>query len=269
MNSDPLIINLPDVLSRSDKLFRDIEQSTAGREAFLRDPVGTLSRILFPDRPEGTAARIESANHFLFALLTNRRFMDWMEEYKRDNVKRIPELRQASEATDPATAIRLFTHALNRADLYRDVVEGIFKCLDLESLNSLLALSGDGGSLRADAGQCRPEVRVDSDTANRTIRLSLSLEGGEGPKGLSPVARPPVVVFVVAIAVAVVVYAAFWFDGEHRIPEGLTREDLLRITKTLSEQLSYRAEQMRSEGKLSGRRELDVIVDNSTPGGQR
>lgn len=147
MRSDELLIlNYGGFTDKVGGFYRDLNDSEALRELFLKDPAGILSRRLFADSSLQllTAARINQANRLLFSLLSNAKFLAWAREYEKALRERYQSPKRPKKAAgDEDEATKTLVAKLDRAELYRDLVKATMEFADLEWFYSRMVLDPD------------------------------------------------------------------------------------------------------------------------------
>ena len=213
MRADEYLVLHYDRLSEGVQAFFDrLEASAAFRELFLKDPAGTMSEVILGGQPSG--ADLNQANRLLFALLGNRGFMEWAENYQRGLADRG---QQGGE--DGAERLKLVAATMDRSQLYGDLVRAIVEHADLETMYSIVVRGDDLPSIAPGPQQ---EVAVYTET------------------------------FIAGYVVALFVLVVTQIDVSPAAPmETLSRVDLERVSGLVAERLTAQAEQLRADGALT------------------
>ncbi len=228
MKADELLVLHYESLSqRAESLFQDLNKSLALRELFLKDPTSVVvERILGRDQ-KPSETRINQVNRLLFSLLSNTKFMEWSRQFQE---KMEAQLQEIAQSEDPIEAMKLLLVRLNRAKLYQEIAEAALQFSDVETLYSLFALSSTRASFSA------AEIRG----LVEPIEAATEEAGNVFP---IPVTALAILVLVVLVLIPGVT--------NEPTPLKLSRQDLLRISAFLSQQLTARAQEVRQTGKLT------------------
>ena len=232
-------------------LFSRLDSSPSLREAFIQNPSGIMTQLVFPGYRQPSIAQVNQANRLLFSLLSNPRFMDWANRFQENLDEQVREIRRDVE--DEAEAIKLLTARLDRTVLYRELMQAVQERGDLELLYSLMVRSpnrvnyiepGSGGT----GSPCPdPEDPLcdDPDAPSDPI----------GPISDTFVASETVVVIIAVAAFFIVVTQ---IDATPKpTPEGLSRRDLQAVSGFFADRMRERAEQVRESGALTSLEAFD------------
>lgn len=218
-----LVLNYPNLKKRLQELYLRLNDSVAFQSLFLNDPAGILSKTLMYDYNHPPQAVINQANRLLYALLSNPKFMEWAKKFQARIEKQAIEI---SNVDDPDEALRQMTVLFDRNELYNELIEGIQKYGDVEMIFSLISMDPDKGK--------KPPVL---DVAGRPQIYDTAVE-------VETLIYALVAAAVFAIAVAAV------FIGMGAVPDGVSREDLKRLSDHISKEFADRAYKLRNSGKL-------------------
>lgn len=201
------------------ELLRDVEDDTAVRQLYLRDPMGVITRTVFPDQ-DVPAPELSRGNRLLFALLTNDKFLDWSRSYETDLLKKAVE---ATNIEDPSTALRSYLAVVDRSSIHQDLAAAAAEFADPELIAAL--------TWRPDRqGIGRTKFPINADVAVEVETL---------------------VYVAVAVAVAVVAVAVAVAGRETDIDQTiLNRQDIVAISRVLTGELTEHAAKIRESGQL-------------------
>ncbi|MGF9816272.1 hypothetical protein [Bacillus toyonensis] len=238
-----LILNISHLRKKSDTFYRKMDNSLTYREKFLRDPVKIISKDLLEITCEKESIRISKTNHLLFALLSNKKFMEWVEQFEREVQSKV---NNAITSDDPKVAELELASYLNRTYYYREIVQAMFECLDVETFEALLNLNRETGDISSSNPNIGFNVRYE-----KPDQISISLD----PTSLAEQVFDDSTVVCVAIAIyAVAAIAVFGVAvAAVALAEGpglLSRADLQRISNFMTKELTQRAHLLRKEAEL-------------------
>jgi hypothetical protein len=189
-------------------------ESPAFRALFLKDPAGTASAMLLPADEQPPAAQIRRANRLLFALLSNAGFMEWAAGFQARLNEQVATVENVPEGERPKMAAA----TLDRAAVYREIVDAMAKHIDPEIMASLL--------------------------------MAASTGGGAGITSRPPDRQVPVVVLDAPFIVAYQISVDIVYIVSGATIGALSRVDLERAAAFLSEELPARAREVRASGAL-------------------
>ena len=73
---------------RVSDLFDELEKNPELAQVFIRNPIIVLQSKIFPEFPTFDEDTINKANQFLFSVLSNDKFMKWLENYQKETINR-------------------------------------------------------------------------------------------------------------------------------------------------------------------------------------
>jgi hypothetical protein len=239
--TEPLILNIPDLSSKADTFFRQMDASITYRESFLRDPVGSLSRLLLGGPCGKSSARVSKTNQLLYALLSNQKFMTWSESFQKEVDSQVATALKGNEgSSDECT----FASHINKTYYYRQIIKAMYESLDVETFEALITL--DRETARAPTSRTEGGFVMKQDRPDR-VSITLDPDSGENREVMCDIC-----VVCIAIAVyAVALVAVFVVGFAGRVSDSLTRVDLQRIASMIVTDLTERAAMLRKEGELS------------------
>ena len=84
--NDYLISNGINLRKRVSDLFDELEKNPELATVFIRNPIVVLQTKIFPEFPEFDVDRTNEANQFLFSVLSNDKFIQWLEKYQKQTI---------------------------------------------------------------------------------------------------------------------------------------------------------------------------------------
>lgn len=211
-SDDLLVLRYDDLSARSTAFYQKLAESPAFRALFLKDPAGTASAMLLPDDEQPPPGQIRRANRLLFALLSNPGFMEWAAGFQSGLRERV-----GAEDLPEAERRKLAAVTLDRAAVYREIIDAMVEHMDAEMLASLLA----GGSAGAAGVAARPPDR----------QLPVAV-----------LDTPAVIIAPYNLWVVIEVAGS--------VVDAVSRVDLERAAAFLSEEVPARAREVRASGAL-------------------
>lgn len=215
-SDDLLILNYERLSARTTELYGKMAESAAFRALFLKDPAGTISRMLLPDDDQPPPSQIRQANRLLFALLSNDGFMEWAAGFQKRMQSRVGAIQ---EVDDDGERHQLAAATLDRTAVYREIVDAMVTHLDAEILASIL--------------------------------VGVPADAREGLASRLPDRPMPVVVLDYPVIIIAQSDTQVAFVMEGRLTEGVSRVDLQRAATFLAEELPARAREVRASGALT------------------
>lgn len=85
--NDYLISNGINLRKRVSDLFDELEKNPELANAFIRNPIVVLQTKIFPEFPKFDIDQTNEANQFLFSVLSNDKFVQWLEKYQKQTIK--------------------------------------------------------------------------------------------------------------------------------------------------------------------------------------
>jgi hypothetical protein len=85
--NDYLISNGINLRKRVSDLFDELEKNPELSNAFIRNPIVVLQTKIFPEFPKFDIDQTNEANQFLFSVLSNDKFVQWLEKYQKQTIK--------------------------------------------------------------------------------------------------------------------------------------------------------------------------------------
>lgn len=243
-----LVLNYAGFSRHVRSLFWKMRDSRAYAELFIRDPAGVISKKVFPGYPQPMPGTLNQANRILFSLLSNARFMEFTRSLQEDLEARARELAETEGIEDFGEALRLYSTRLNRTELYGRLADGISESIDREMLFALTLKDPhsypvpDGG----DGGTWCPEI---PQPGGNLPDLCPDPTPNPHPNPMDTVAYHEVAIVTIAVAVAFVVVTVIDFTPKP-VPLGLSREDILAVTRHVTEQFQRRVAEVRESGVL-------------------
>jgi hypothetical protein len=221
-----LILDRGGFSQQASELFKRLNRSASFREWLVRDPAGAIASVLFSGQQRIPAARINQGNRVLLALLSNQNFLAWSREFQGRIQK---EVEQVGKGEDAAEAARMVAATIDRSRLYREIIEASLKFMDQETLYGLLVVDPDEAA---------------SGFVDRAVA------------GVNPALAADVAVDIETFIYAVVAVAVFLVLTQIDInpivaPEGLSRQDLQRVSGFVADRLTQRAQELRGSGALT------------------
>jgi hypothetical protein len=242
-----LVLNISELSEKADNFYRQMDDSLTFRETFLRDPVGILSKDILGGTSEKEPIQLSKTNRLLYALLSNKKFMEWAEGFEKNVQSKISATLTSNDPKE--IEMELAAH-LNRTYYYREIVQAMFSTLDVETFEALLNLNRESASSLLTDKDVRFKVSYDGPD-----KISISRDSSIGPLAQESVSDW--VVVCVAIAVyAVGVLAVFAAATAAiavaivEVPRPLSRTDLQRISGFMTKEFTQRAELIRQEDEL-------------------
>lgn len=93
---EPLVLKKGDLRKNTAALFEKLESDEKLRDRFIQNPVQMLSERVFKQKvPRQT---VSESNRFLFSILANERFLDWLAKWKAENRDRKLEKNEFNRA---------------------------------------------------------------------------------------------------------------------------------------------------------------------------
>jgi len=77
--SRPLILKEENLRQNTIALFEELKRDPEARESFIRNPVGQVSANIF--QRDVSPQHLSDANRFLFSMLANDKFRQWLDNY--------------------------------------------------------------------------------------------------------------------------------------------------------------------------------------------
>jgi hypothetical protein len=219
-----LILEYDNLARATEGFYERLNSSPAFQQAFLDDPMGILRRSIFPNAPLPPEGVLNKGNRLLYALLSNANFMSWANEFQASMEN---EVQQAMRQTDDRNeAIKSLLVSFDKNRMYSEIVDGILNSIDKETLYSLVIGTNLNDTLSS--------LRVRSTEYVYTNEYVASE------------------LYVAAYLVAVLAIVITQFDATPIVePQGINREDLQRISGSLTSSLREKAVQIRESGALS------------------
>ena len=81
---DYLIVKGVSLRKRVSDLFDELENNPELAQVFVRNPILVLQSKILPEFGELDEDSINSANQFLYSVLSNDKFMEWLENYRTE-----------------------------------------------------------------------------------------------------------------------------------------------------------------------------------------
>jgi hypothetical protein len=232
MSSKALLILEYDNLDRGAAAFyQQLNNSPALQQAFLDNPAGILRRMMFPNAPFPPEGVINKANRLLYALLSNQNFLSWSEQFQASLDS---EFQQVMQAENRSEAVKGFLASFDRNRLYSEITDGILGSIDKETLYSLVV----GTNLNDTVSSVRVRSVEYVYTNDYVVSESYA---------------------AVYLLLYVVILVAAGFSQIDQ-PEVISREDLLRISTSLTSNLQEKAVQVRDSGALTSIDSVDKGV---------
>jgi hypothetical protein len=232
MSGKGLLILEYDNLDRGAAAFyNQLNNSPALQQAFLDDPAGILRRMIFPNAPFPPEGIINKANRLLYALLSNQNFLSWSEQFQASLDS---EFQQVMQADNRSEAVKGFLASFDRNRLYSEITDGILGSIDKETLYSLVV----GTNLNDTISSVRVRSTEYVYTNDYVVSESYA---------------------AVYLLLYVVILVAAGFSQIDQ-PEVISREDLLRISTSLTSNLQEKALQVRDSGALTSIDSVDKGV---------
>ena len=85
--NDYFIANGINLRKRVSELFDELEKNPELATSFIRNPIVVLQTKIFPELPKFDIDQTNEANQFLFSVLSNDKFMQWLEKYQKQTIK--------------------------------------------------------------------------------------------------------------------------------------------------------------------------------------
>jgi hypothetical protein len=228
--SDFLILNIDDFGANVQRFFKTLEQSDAHKQLFVSDPSGVITKMLLPDVPFSEST-INDANRILYSMLSNAKFMKWANEYQQ---KLYDEALETTKIKDPDEAMKIMTALFDKRKIYADLVQGLIDSGDKEIVGTIIVARGTPGTPTKNPprypGRGTPADPTPNPVLIETIIVGFLLE---------------IVCVIVLIGVVMAIL---------RPPgpiDGVSRDDLLKLSAALGKQLEKKASEQRRSGKLS------------------
>ena len=77
--NDYLVANGISLRKRISELFDELQKNQELAQVFIRNPITVLQSKLLPEFKDADEELINAANQLLYSVLTNEKFMDWLE----------------------------------------------------------------------------------------------------------------------------------------------------------------------------------------------
>jgi hypothetical protein len=84
--NDYCIANGINLRKRVSDLFDELEKNPELAAAFIRNPIVILQTKVFQEFPKFNVEQTNEANQFLFSVLSNDKFMRWLEKYRKKTI---------------------------------------------------------------------------------------------------------------------------------------------------------------------------------------
>ncbi len=223
-----LALHYDGYVEMAQKFFRQMNASNSYREVFFNNPAEVLAHTVLNDTVSIPSSQINRANLFLYALLSNKKFMDWTKHFQEKVQSDIAKLGQGEQSTE---AIKSYLASLTKQKLYEELINGMQSTIDRETWNILLVKgTGPGTSVKI------PDVL-------REIKLAFVT-------GINQDVAVEIETLIYAVDVAavfVVIVAVFGIP----VSAELTREDLAKLSNLVSSRLREIGAATRAAGGLS------------------
>lgn len=133
-----LILQYEGLSEAIKKLYGQLASSDAIREVFLKDPVGVVVNSLSPQGVNVQDSVINLSNMLLFALLSNKRFIVWAQDYGE---KAREEVATKHPGLSAKELNKLLIVAFDRQRVLRDLSEAMLTFIDASILHALILYS--------------------------------------------------------------------------------------------------------------------------------
>jgi hypothetical protein len=238
MRSDELLIlNYRNFSERVASVYERLHNSESMKALFVSDPTGLFAKTVFPEY-NLTSSELNQGNRLLFSLLSNSRFLEWSKQFE-ERLK--AQLQQITGTSDEAEAMRLFLTTFDRTQLYREIAQATLEFGDLETIFSLT-------------------VKDPNSAVRRPLPLDIDLVIPSNPNPIDPLGSDladvavdieTFIYAVAAVAVFIAAVALLVVPPPPSVRETLTREDLMRVTNFMAQQLGEKARTIRQAGLLT------------------
>ena len=89
--NDYLVVNGISLRKRISDLFDELQKNPELALVFIRNPITVLESKLLPEFEDADEELINAANQLLYSVLTNEKFMNWLEKYQTKIVNQYNE----------------------------------------------------------------------------------------------------------------------------------------------------------------------------------
>lgn len=226
-------------------ILRELSERQVLEDEFLPDPSGFLaSRLHGPAAVRIPRTKLNAANRFLFAIMSNEKFRGWINDYQENFLKQLEE--------DPLAII-------DKDQLRMDLAKAMVEFGDAEIIGAILP-----GNLRPGLGD-DPEVVFDviGNITGRPVLVNqvtstemtqvVSIAGGPGRIADVAVEIETLIYAVAAVAVAAVAVAVVVVGAAPRFSDRAILRDVFVDTRemaNIAESLIKIGNELRSRGRI-------------------
>ena len=122
--NDFLVTNGISLRKRISDMFDELQRNPELAQVFIKNPTMVLQSKLLPEFEEVDEELINAANQLLYSVLTNEKFMTWLEKYQN---KLVNQYNETGKIPNKKTILRAFS-------------KGILENGDPQILSNLLAV---------------------------------------------------------------------------------------------------------------------------------
>ncbi len=170
-------------------------------------------------------AKINQANRLLFSLLSNPKFQEWGAQFAQKRQQEIEQIQSEYHIQDAEDARNLFLVKLDRSKIYREIAEAFVSFSDIETIYSMLTI---------DHIKTVPQRLLPGTISDYAYDVAVDIE-----------------TFIYAVAALAVFVAGVIALVVGVLTRNISRDDLLKVSHIMVEELNARAQLLRERGSLT------------------
>jgi hypothetical protein len=107
--NDYLVANGISLRKRISDLFDELQKNPELSQVFIKNPITVLQSKLLPEFKDADEELINAANQLLYSVLTNEKFMNWLEKY---HTKLVNQYNETGKMPNKKTILQAFTKGI-------------------------------------------------------------------------------------------------------------------------------------------------------------